>query len=95
MCLLGGLTVELGTGLVELELFAAALAQAKRQGTGLERILRDQQTVVRLQQRNRAAAEASRVGTRLVGVLVLVYLPEFMVLIMVPLFYGIFLRAFG
>jgi Flp pilus assembly protein TadB len=83
------------TGLVELELFTAALAQAKRQGTGLERILRDQQTVVRLQQRNRAAAEASRVGTRLVGVLVLVYLPEFMVLIMVPLFYGIFLRAFG
>jgi Flp pilus assembly protein TadB len=83
------------TGLVEVELFAAALAQGKRQGTGLERILRDQQEVVRLQQRNRAAAEASRVGTRLVGVLVLVYLPEFMLLIMVPLFYGIFLRAFG
>jgi Flp pilus assembly protein TadB len=83
------------TGLVEVELFAAALAQGKRQGAGLERILRDQQTVVRLQQRNRAAAEASRVGTRLVGVLVLVYLPEFMLLIMVPLFYGIFLRAFG
>jgi tight adherence protein C len=83
------------TGLVEVELFAAAVAQGKRQGTGLERILRDQQTVARLQQRNRAAAEASRVGTRLVGVLVLVYLPEFMLLIMVPLFYGIFLRAFG
>jgi tight adherence protein C len=83
------------TGLVEVELFAAAVAQGKRQGAGLERILRDQQTVVRMQQRNRAAAEASRVGTRLVGVLVLVYLPEFMLLIMVPLFYGIFLRAFG
>jgi tight adherence protein C len=83
------------TGVVELELFAAALAQGKRQGAGLERILRDQQEVVRLQQRNRAAADASRVGTRLVGVLVLVYLPEFMVLIMIPLFYGIFLRAFG
>jgi tight adherence protein C len=83
------------TGVVELEILAAALGQGKRQGAGLERILRDQQTAVRLQQRNRAAAEASRVGTRLVGVLVLVYLPEFMVLIMVPLFYGIFLRAFG
>jgi tight adherence protein C len=83
------------TGVVELEILAAALAQGKRQGAGLDRILRDQQAVVRLQQRNRAVAEASRVGTRLVGVLVLVYLPEFMVLIMVPLFYGIFLRAFG
>jgi len=83
------------TGVAELELFTAALAQGRRQGAGLERLLRDQQAVVRLQQRNRAAADASRVGTRLVGVLVLVYLPEFMVLIMVPLFYGIFLRAFG
>lgn len=82
-------------GLEELELLASALAQGKRQGAGMERILRDQETVVRLQQRNRAAAEASRVGTRLVGVLVLVYLPEFMLLIMVPLFYGIFLRAFA
>ena len=83
------------TGLEELQLLAGALAQGKRQGAGMERILRDQEQVVRLAQRNRAAAEASRVGTRLVGVLVLVYLPEFMVLIMVPLFYGIFLRAFG
>jgi Flp pilus assembly protein TadB len=82
-------------GVEEVEMLAAALTQGKRQGAGMERILRDQETVVRLQQRNRAAAEASRVGTRLVGVLVLVYLPEFMVLIMVPLFYGIFLRAFG
>src|SRR5205807_9233389 len=83
------------TGVEELEMLAAALAQGKRQGAAMERILRDQETVVRLQQRNRAAAEASRVGTRLVGVLVLVYLPEFMVLIMIPLFYGIFLRAFA
>jgi Flp pilus assembly protein TadB len=82
-------------GVEEVEMLTAALGQGKRQGAGMERILRDQETVVRLQQRNRAAAEASRVGNRLVGVLVLVYLPEFMVLIMIPLFYGIFLRAFG
>jgi hypothetical protein len=48
-----------------------------------------------MQQRNRALAAASRVSTRLVGVLVMVYLPEFLVLILAPLFYGIFLRAFG
>ena len=82
-------------GIEELEMLAAALAQGKRQGAAMERILRDQETVVRLAQRNRASAEASRIGTRLVGILVLIYLPEFMVLIMVPLFYGIFLRAFS
>jgi tight adherence protein C len=83
------------TGLTELEMLAAALSQAKRQGAGMERVLRDQETIARLQQRNRALAAASRVSTRLVGVLVLVYLPEFLVLILAPLFYGIFLRAFG
>lgn len=83
------------TGLAELEMLAAALSQAKRQGAGMERVLRDQETIARMQQRNRALAAASRVSTRLVGVLVLVYLPEFLVLILAPLFYGIFLRAFG
>jgi Flp pilus assembly protein TadB len=83
------------TGVEEVQLLAGALSHGKRQGAGMERILRDQEQVVRMGQRNRAAAEASRVGTRLVGVLVLVYLPEFMVLIMIPLFYGIFLKAFG
>ena len=83
------------TGLTELEMLAAALSQAKRQGAGMERVLRDQETIARMQQRNRALAAASKVSTRLVGVLVLVYLPEFLVLILAPLFYGIFLRAFG
>jgi tight adherence protein C len=83
------------TGLPELEMLAAALSQAKRQGAGMERVLRDQETSARMQQRNRALAAASRVSTRLVGVLVMVYLPEFLVLILAPLFYGIFLRAFG
>ena len=83
------------TGVEELEMLAAALAQGKRQGAGMERILRDQESVVRMGQRNRLTAQASRVGTRLVGVLVTIYLPEFMLLIMVPLFYGIFLRAFS
>jgi hypothetical protein len=52
----------------------------------MEGILRDHEAVVRVQQRHRGATKASRVGTRLVGVLVLVYLPEFMVIIMTPLF---------
>ena len=88
-------TMATRTGIAELEMLAAALAQAKRQGAGMERVLRDQETIARMQQRNRALSAASRVSTRLVGVLVLVYLPEFLVLILAPLFYGIFLRAFG
>jgi tight adherence protein C len=83
------------TAVTEVGILVAALSQGKRQGAGMERILRDQETLIRMQQRNRVVAEASRVGNRLVGVLVLVYLPEFILLIMVPLFYGIFLRAFG
>ena len=50
------------TGVAELEMLAAALAQAKRQGAGMERVLRDQETIARMQQRNRALAAASRVA---------------------------------
>lgn len=83
------------TGLSEVDMVVSALVQGKRQGAGMDRILRDQESVIRLQQRTRVAASASHVGTKLVGILALVYLPEFMLLIMGPLFYGIFLRTFG
>ena len=69
--------------------------QGKRLGTGMEQLLRDQELLVRMGQRNRATAEASRVNTKLMGVLAAVYLPEFVVLIMIPLFWGIIRRAFG
>jgi len=64
-------------------------------GTGLEQTLRDQELMVRTNQRNRSTAEAARVGTKLLGVLAGVYLPEFVILIMIPLFWGIIQRAFG
>jgi tight adherence protein C len=83
------------SGIDELETLAHALIQGKRQGSSMERILRDQEQVVRMQQRNRASALAARVSGKLVGILVMVYLPEFLVLIMIPLFYGIFLKAFN
>ena len=82
-------------GVAELSLFVGALAQGKRLGTGLEQILHDQELLIRMNQRNRATAEASRVGTKLLGVLAGVYLPEFVILIMIPLFWGIIRRAFG
>jgi tight adherence protein C len=83
------------TGADDVALFVSALAQSKRIGTGLEQTLRDQEFLVRMNQRNRSTAEAARVGTKLLGVLAGVYLPEFVILIMIPLFSGIIQRAFG
>lgn len=83
------------TGVDELRTFAAAIAQGKRVGAGMEHILRDQELLVRMGQRNRATAAASRVSTRLMAVMVAVYLPEFVILVMVPLFWGVMVRAFG
>ncbi|MEA2646653.1 MAG: tight adherence protein [Chloroflexota bacterium] len=82
-------------GIEQVRTLVTAIAQGKRLGTGMEMILRDQEMLVRMAQRNRATAAASQVSTRLMGVLVGVYLPEFVVLVMLPLFWGIMLRAFG
>jgi hypothetical protein len=48
-----------------------------------------------MNQQNRSTAQAASVGTKLLGVLGGIYLPEFVILIMVPLFWGIMQRAFG
>jgi tight adherence protein C len=82
-------------GVDEVSLFVSAVTQGRRLGTGMDQLLRDQEVLVRMAQRNRATAEASRVSTKLMGVLAAVYLPEFVVLIMIPLFWGIIRRAFG
>ena len=82
-------------GIDDVRLFIAALAQGHRLGIGLQRLLHDQELMARMNQRNRATAEAARVGTKLLGVLAGVYLPEFAILIMIPMFSGILHRAFG
>ena len=83
------------TGLDDVTTLVAALAQSKRIGTGLEATLRDQELMIRMNQRNRATAQAAAVSTKLLAVLGGIYLPEFVVLIMIPLFWGIMQRAFG
>jgi Flp pilus assembly protein TadB len=82
-------------GVDEVSLFVSAVTQGRRLGSGMDQLLRDQEVLVRMAQRNRATAEASRVSTKLMGILAAVYLPEFVVLIMIPLFWGIIRRAFG
>jgi Flp pilus assembly protein TadB len=83
------------TGVDDLSGFVAALSQAKRTGSSLEATLRDQELMVRMNQRNRATAQAASVSTKLLAVVGGVYLPEFVILIIVPLFWGIMQRAFG
>lgn len=83
------------TGIDDVTAFVAALAQSKRAGSGIEATLRDQELMVRMNQRNRSTAQAAAVSTKLLGVLAGIYLPEFVILIVVPLFWGIMQRAFG
>jgi len=89
--------VEIGprTGIDDIATFVGALAQCKRVGGGLEPTLRDQELMARMNQQNRSTAQAASVSTKLLGVLGGIYLPEFVILIMVPLFWGIMQRAFG
>jgi tight adherence protein C len=83
------------TGVDDVATFVGALAQSKRIGGGLEPTLRDQELMARMNQQNRSTAQAASVSTKLLGVLGGIYLPEFVILIMVPLFWGIMQRAFG
>jgi len=83
------------TGIDDVSTFVGALAQCKRIGGGLEPTLRDQELMARMNQQNRSTAQAASVSTKLLGVLGGIYLPEFVILIMVPLFWGIMQRAFG
>jgi Flp pilus assembly protein TadB len=83
------------TGVDDIAMFVGAVAQSKRIGSDLDLTLRDQELMVRMNQRNRSTAQAAAVGTKLLAVLGGIYLPEFVILIVVPLFWGIMQRAFG
>ena len=83
------------TGVDDLQMFMTALNQNKRAGSGLDTVLRDLELMIRMNQRNRVTAQAAAVSTKLLAVLAGVYLPEFAILIVVPLFWGIMQRAFG
>jgi tight adherence protein C len=83
------------TGVDDVAMFVGAVAQSKRIGGDLDATLRDQELMVRMNQRNRSTAKAASVGTKLLAVLGGIYLPEFVILIVIPLFWGIMQRAFG
>ena len=83
------------TGVGDIATFVSAVAQSRRVGSDLDATLRDQELMVRMNQRNRSTAQAAAVGTKLLAVLGGIYLPEFVILIVIPLFWGIMQRAFG
>ena len=83
------------TGVDDVAMFVGAVAQSKRISVDLDATLRDQELMVRMNQRNRSTAQAGAVGTKLLAVLGGIYLPEFVILIVIPLFWGIMQRAFG
>jgi Flp pilus assembly protein TadB len=56
-----------GIGVEEVRTLVTGISQGKRLGAGMEMILRDQELLVRMGQRNRAAAAASQISTRLMG----------------------------
>ncbi|HYU50955.1 MAG TPA: hypothetical protein VEO91_13620, partial [Candidatus Limnocylindria bacterium] len=72
--------------LEELDELAAALGQARRTGKGVPDVLGEQERSLRESERNRLLGAASTVQPKLAAILAAIYLPEFIVLIVVPLF---------
>ena len=72
--------------LEELDELAASAGQARRTGKGVADVLAEHERSLREGERNRLLGAASSVQPKLAAILAAVYLPEFIVLIVVPLF---------
>lgn len=70
----------------ELADLVGSLAQARRLGKGVTDVLAEHERSLREAERNRLLGAASTVQPKLAGILALVYLPEFLILVVVPLF---------
>jgi Flp pilus assembly protein TadB len=70
----------------ELDELAGSLAQARRLGKGVSDVLAEQERRLRESERNRLLGAASTVQPKLAAILAAVYLPEFIVLVVLPLF---------
>jgi Flp pilus assembly protein TadB len=70
----------------ELDELAGSLAQARHLGKGVSEVLSEHERGLRENERNRLLGAASTVQPKLAAILAGIYLPEFVVLIVVPLF---------
>ncbi len=78
--------VAVAADLDELDELAGSLAQARRLGKGVSEVLSEHERGLREGERNRLLGAASTVQPKLAAILAGVYLPEFVLLIVVPLF---------
>lgn len=70
----------------ELDELAGSLAQARRLGKGVSEVLAEHERSLREAERNRLLGAASTVQPKLAAILAVIYLPEFLILVVVPLF---------
>ncbi len=71
-----------------LDELAASLASARRLGKGVAEVLVEHERALRDDERNRLLGAASMVQPKLAAILAGIYLPEFVLLVIVPLFIG-------
>ena len=70
----------------ELDEIAGSLSQARRLGKGVTEVLAEHERSLREAERNRLLGAASTVQPKLAAILAVIYLPEFLILVVVPLF---------
>lgn len=70
----------------ELDELAAALAQSRKLGKGISETLTEHERSLRDAERNRLLGAASTVQPKLAAILAGIYLPEFVLLVVLPLF---------
>jgi tight adherence protein C len=70
----------------ELDELATSLAQAKHVGKGASEVFGETERALREAERNRLLGAASTVQPKLAAILAAVYLPEFLLLVLVPIF---------
>ena len=71
-----------------LDELAASLGSARRLGKGVSEVLAEHERALRDDEQNRLLGSASMVQPKLAAILAGIYLPEFVLLVIVPLFVG-------
>jgi Flp pilus assembly protein TadB len=80
--------IAIAADLEALDELAASLGSSRRLGKGVSEVLAEHERSLRDDERNRLVGSASMVQPKLAAILAGIYLPEFVLLVIVPLFIG-------
>jgi Flp pilus assembly protein TadB len=80
--------IAVAADLEALDELAASLGSSRRLGKGVSEVLAEHERSLRDDERNRLVGSASMVQPKLAAILAGIYLPEFVLLVIVPLFIG-------